>query len=1094
MPQLSFNFVASSSFSNGIAANTEGVVQTFFRNILRREPDEASLRGFVKALNEGMPVEEFFERLITSDEVRLFVDPIVRLYQVAFGRAPDAQGLDGWVNALRSGALSLDEITRAFVTSPEFVGLHGAVGLPEERLALLKTWYAENLGRPLDVQSEGGWADPAVSLAAVLGGIGQSVEFIGRADPALAQYYASLVGNGANAPAPGQSLFDLLPASPSPVPPSPPAGQPPAANPPAANPPVVTPPSPPADTTPPTVSISFADPLMARTETLTAAFTFSEDVQGFDAADVDLPFGFRVTNLQAISGSSYTIDIAATGAATPVGTSALTIAPGSYTDVGGNPGAAGAASLTFDADEPNAPTVTTAAPLTTDTTPTVAISGVETGATVQVTFANIGTTATFSGAATFANGGWTFTPSAALPFGSYNVSATATDAAGNPSSPSAGLRVVIDPPAPAAPTITGFSDNTGDPTDNITSDDTPTFTGTVSNDAVRVNLFDPATNTIIGIGVAANGLWSASVAPSSNGIGPSAVTAVAVNLSGTSSVASDVFRIFIDRTAPTAPVISGILDDRGAQVTITRDTTPTVRLAGVESGATPEVSMTDRATNTTVKGLATLVNGVWSFTPDTPLASGQYAVTATATDVAGNRSPSSNASIVTVDAIAPAPVITLSKTILGGNDRPTVTFAFQEDVFDFSAADIALSPGYALTNLTPATGRVFTATLEPSPNQTIDPNGSITVAADGYRDLVGNPGVAARTTFEYLGGTRIDEKVLANASYVPSDDASATAFDAANNAYVAYAAPIGVRIVSITELSSKLVTNRESKHLSFDTGTLPVLAMQEIANNKDYLILASIETLPNSLIQPQPLGFLQDVYQGSISVIDANKYVISSISDPGLPGLVNLSTLINVNGRTDAFGMSLGDSAQNGFPSVAMGENGDIALTWVEDGQIKLLHRDNGVNTISTIKTANGRAPDVAMDVDGDFVVFWEQEQSSAAGAFDVVGQRFNSQGDAVGDRIQVGTPGQSERKPSVAMADNGSFVVGWQTGTGDTGNIVAQRFMADGTKFGAEITVAQYDIGLALSSDSVSLSMDGTQFAVSMHDRGFVLAQLWYF
>ncbi len=58
-----------------------------------------------------------------SPEAVQFVDPVIRLYQGAFSRVPDAGGYSYWVNALRSG-LSLSAISNAFVSSPEFLALY----------------------------------------------------------------------------------------------------------------------------------------------------------------------------------------------------------------------------------------------------------------------------------------------------------------------------------------------------------------------------------------------------------------------------------------------------------------------------------------------------------------------------------------------------------------------------------------------------------------------------------------------------------------------------------------------------------------------------------------------------------------------------------------------------------------------------------------------------------------------------------------------------------------------------------------------------------------------------------------------------------
>jgi len=78
-----------------------------------------------------------------------------------------------------------------------------------------------------------------------------------------------------------------------------------------------------------------------------------------------------------------------------------------------------------------------------------------------------------------------------VPDGTHTISARALDAEGNEGAVSGDLTVTIDteaPPVPGAPDLTPDSDTGASNTDNITTDSTPTFTGTAP-EAVRVTLF-----------------------------------------------------------------------------------------------------------------------------------------------------------------------------------------------------------------------------------------------------------------------------------------------------------------------------------------------------------------------------------------------------------------------------------------------------------------------------------------------------------------------------------------------------------------------------------------------------------------------------
>ncbi|WP_172451962.1 Ig-like domain-containing protein, partial [Sphingobium sp. SA916] len=94
---------------------------------------------------------------------------------------------------------------------------------------------------------------------------------------------------------------------------------------------------------------------------------------------------------------------------------------------------------------------------TDDTTPTLSGTGAEANGTVSVYDGS-----TLLGTATAdASGNWNFTPTAPLGEGAHSFTAVGVDAAGNASIASAPYALTIDLTVPAAPTITGVSDNMG---------------------------------------------------------------------------------------------------------------------------------------------------------------------------------------------------------------------------------------------------------------------------------------------------------------------------------------------------------------------------------------------------------------------------------------------------------------------------------------------------------------------------------------------------------------------------------------------------------------------------------------------------------
>ncbi|HYC03493.1 MAG TPA: Ig-like domain-containing protein, partial [Azospirillaceae bacterium] len=327
------------------------------------------------------------------------------------------------------------------------------------------------------------------------------------------------------------------------------------------------------------------------------------------------------------------------------------------TDKAGNSSTLSATySLTIDRTAPTAPTTPVLASasdtgvsqtdgVTSDSTPTLTGTA-EANATV-VLFDG----ATAIGSTTAAgDGSWSLTTTA-LATGGHTLTVKAGDTAGNTSGASPSLTITVDttaPVVPSAPVLGPTSDTGASSTDKITSDGTPTVTGTGEANTT-ITLFDAAT-PVGSTTVAIDGTWS--ITTSDLSTGTHTLTAKAGDTAGNSSVASSGLTITVDATAPAAPLglalAAGSDTGTSAADRITRVAAPTVT-GTAEAGAT--VTLFDGAVavgSTTAAG-----NGTWSIQTST-LADGVRVLTATATDTAGNVSPTSSALSVTIDTTAPA--------------------------------------------------------------------------------------------------------------------------------------------------------------------------------------------------------------------------------------------------------------------------------------------------------------------------------------------------------------------------------------------------------------------------------------------------------
>jgi len=116
--------------------------------------------------------------------------------------------------------------------------------------------------------------------------------------------------------------------------------------------------------------------------------------------------------------------------------------------------------------------------------------------------------------------------------------------------------------------------------------------------------------------------------------------------------------------------------------------------------------------------------------------------------------------------------------------------------------------------------------------------------------------------------------------------------------------------------------------------------------------------------------------------------------------------------------------------------------------------------------------PKVAMADDGSFVVAWEGFDSNRKGVF---GRRFDSAGEALGDKFLANVSQHSDQKaPTVAIADTGRFVIAWEGSDANKKGVLARQFNADGTALGGEISVNATTSG-DQKEPSVAVASDGS-------------------
>lgn len=293
--------------------------------------------------------------------------------------------------------------------------------------------------------------------------------------------------------------------------------------------------------------------------------------------------------------------------------------------------------------------------LTRENRPVFAGSGAEANAIIKIMVGD----SVLGSAIADASGNWQgglSTETGILLNGAYAFTVKQEDAAGNLSAASSALVITVDRAAPAAPSkpvLAAGSDTGVSNSDGLTSNRTPTFTGTGAEANAEVVLY--ADEVEVGRAFAsASGAWSIGVASGKLVTDRSHSIAVKqFDAAGNASGYSDSFNLILDTTAPASALDAPDLhedSDSGSSRTdnITNDSTPTFTGSGALAGG--EVAL---IVGSSEVGRATAdASGNWSITSST-LADGVHQVRVRQFDLAGNAAPDSEPLSVTIDTLAP---------------------------------------------------------------------------------------------------------------------------------------------------------------------------------------------------------------------------------------------------------------------------------------------------------------------------------------------------------------------------------------------------------------------------------------------------------
>lgn len=555
----------------------------------------------------------------------------------------------------------------------------------------------------------------------------------------------------------------------------------------------------------------------------------------------------------------------------------------------------------------------------------------------------------------------TLTPKTPLIDGSYEITYTLTDSAGNESAKSAAMTLSIDNTAPNRPNkIADFKDDMGntknDNSKEISTDDTtPSFN-------IGKNLTDTPKLYINGVEIAASyDKTNGTLTPISQlGEGTYSISYTLTDSVGNESAKSEALNLNIDTTAPNnLNKLTTYVDNTGAITSdqnssnTTDDTLPGFNI-GKNLTDTPKLYV-DGAEVTSTYNSTT-----GTLTPTTPLSSGDHTITYTLTDQAGNESDKSEMMSLNIDTTAPD---TPSKPTSYIDNRGKITSDnSQETSTDDTTPSIHVGKNLTDTPKLYVDGKFVESTYDKTTG-TLTPNVSL---ADGTHTLAytltdkagneSNKSEAMSLTFE-ADAPRVSIEATTDVAYEERSDSKLTYKVSLQEA------PIKDVVIKISLSGKASADDFESVHVSngtYDSTTNTIT----LTINKD-TTEATFEIDPKNDIPTDSKSYGSEGNESVIATIQSSsEYVIVDESANGVIVDSSPVALAHLLGDlTPEKGPLLsakgeGDNNQEATENAYLTSDGDdkINIGYYMDGS-----KGTGLGNISDFPlTANGAVLDTA--------------------------------------------------------------------------------------------------------------------------------------
>jgi len=232
----------------------------------------------------------------------------------------------------------------------------------------------------------------------------------------------------------------------------------------------------------------------------------------------------------------------------------------------------------------------------------------------------------------------------------------------------------------------------------------------------------------------------------------------------------------------------------------------------------------------------------------------------------------------------------------------------------------------------------------------------------------------------------------------------------------------------------------------------------------------------------------------------AHSYYIKAILNTGDSPSSNTINLYTVY---EEFKVNSYTTSGQYYPSLGMDDAGKFVVTWSGAGNgddagiyAQKYNADgspNGSQFLVNSFTANTQNnPSIGMANDGSFVISWNSygEDGDSTSYTNVYAQKYNADGTTNGSEFRVNTfTTNSQIFPSIAMnKSTGSFIITWGSTTqeGESAgnyNVYAQKYNSDGSVNGSEFRVNTYTAGTQ-QNPAIAMASNG-KFIISWQGNG---------